>query len=193
MNKQILIGLVGEKGSGKTTLASLLSENWTELTFAYPVKKIALAIAAGAVSQFDLHDPIQKELYNEGIGMTNRKLMQIVGDLLREQLPIYFPTIFSPNIDAYSPIVVMARESLRNAKQYGSNIIFTDVRYQDEAKLIRSEGGMLVRIVRPFPMPIGAPDSHSSETHPKEIAVDLEIVNDGSREDMCSKFMKFLT
>jgi hypothetical protein len=179
----MLIGFVGEKGAGKSTLMNVLSSNFIELTFANPVKIVAATISAGTA---ELHDAVQKELFNEKIGMTNRELMQRVGDLLREQLPVYLSEMFSG-----SPIVEIAKASLLNVKSRGLHIIFSDVRYHDEAKMIKDEGGLLVRIVRPRQTHV--PDFHSSETQSKEVIVDYELVNDGTEQEMLEKFMLFLS
>ena len=186
----MFVGLVGEKGAGKTTLInalSALSVNFIELTFANPVKIVAAAISAGKAQ---LHDAVQKEQFNENLGITNRALMQRVGDMLHEQLPVYFPTMFKVGS---SPIVEIARALLFNEKNNsdGANIIFSDVRYREEAKLIKDEGGLLIRIVRP--RQVHVLDSHSSETQSKELTVDYEIVNDGTEQEMLEKFMLFLS
>ena len=54
-------------------------------------------------------------------------------------------------------------------------------RFPNEVKCIRDLGGIVVRVNRPG---CGS-DGHRSEVLPE---CDYEIVNDGSREDLCVKF-----
>ena len=66
------------------------------------------------------------------------------------------------------------------------NIVFTDVRYLNEAKTIKYLGGFLIRIVRP-----GSKDSishgkdHVSETEQSNIEVDRIICNVSTIESLC--------
>lgn len=70
-----------------------------------------------------------------------------------------------------------------------SKLVFTDVRFQNEADYIRSIGGTIVRIVRPGQIA----QNHESELKQCEISADIEIVNDGSIEDLHQKIRAILT
>lgn len=61
--------------------------------------------------------------------------------------------------------------------------VFTDVRFQNEADYVRSIGGIIVRIVRPGIIS----GNHESELKQSEIPADIEIVNDGTIEDLHNK------
>ncbi|CAB4136033.1 hypothetical protein UFOVP298_9 [uncultured Caudovirales phage] len=63
------------------------------------------------------------------------------------------------------------------------NHVFTDVRFQNEADYIRGLGGIIVRIVRPGIIA----QNHESELKQSEIAADIEVVNDGTIEDLHNK------
>ena len=52
----------------------------------------------------------------------------------------------------------------------------TDVRFPNEAALVRELGGVLVRLVRPQ---TETPDPHPSETAMENCPVDLTVLNDG--------------
>ena len=69
------------------------------------------------------------------------------------------------------------------------NHVFTDVRFQNEADYIRGLGGIIVRIVRPGIIS----GNHESELKQCEIPADIEIVNDGSIEDLHDKIRAILT
>jgi len=62
-------------------------------------------------------------------------------------------------------------------------IVFTDVRFQNEADYIRSIGGTIVRIVRPGQ----SAENHESELNQSAVAADIEIVNDRTIADLHSK------
>jgi hypothetical protein len=65
----------------------------------------------------------------------------------------------------------------------GPPIVFTDVRFQNEANFVRHKGGIIVRIVRPEQIA----DEHESELNQSQIVADYEVVNDGSIEDLHKK------
>jgi len=67
-------------------------------------------------------------------------------------------------------------------------IVFTDVRFQNEADYIRNGGGIIVRIVRPGQIA----ENHESELNQSEIAADYEVVNDGSIEDLHNKIKSLI-
>lgn len=66
---------------------------------------------------------------------------------------------------------------------FGVPQVFTDVRFQNEADYVRSISGIIVRIVRPGIIA----QNHESELKQSEIAADIEIVNDGTIEDLHNK------
>ena len=68
-------------------------------------------------------------------------------------------------------------------------LVYTDVRFQNEADYIRSKGGIIVRIVRPGIIS----GNHESELKQADIPADIEIVNDGSIEDLHNKIRAILT
>ena len=69
------------------------------------------------------------------------------------------------------------------ARAFSMPQVFTDVRFQNEADYVRSKGGIVVRIVRPEIIA----QNHESELKQCEVAADIEIVNDGSIEDLHNK------
>lgn len=64
------------------------------------------------------------------------------------------------------------------------NYVVTDVRFPNEAEAIVTEGGYLVRIVRPG---IGPANAHASETALDDWRFDLVIHNDGGVVDLHQK------
>ena len=62
-----------------------------------------------------------------------------------------------------------------------AGVVFTDVRFPDEAAMIRRRGGALWRIERPGATPVRA---HVSETAAADVAADRTVVNDGTLLDL---------
>jgi len=60
-------------------------------------------------------------------------------------------------------------------------IVFTDVRFQNEADYVRSRGGIIIRIKKPEQI---SSDSHESELNQYDIVADYEVVNEGTIEDL---------
>lgn len=82
----------------------------------------------------------------------------------------------------YSPSVWIKHVAWRVVIK-GPPIVFTDVRFQNEADYVRSIGGIIVRIVRPGIIS----GNHESELKQCEVAADIEVVNDGTIEDLHNK------
>lgn len=62
-------------------------------------------------------------------------------------------------------------------------LLCTDVRFINEAAVIRELEGTIIRIERPGL----APDNHASETEQREIHADFTVHNDGTVEDLKAK------
>jgi dephospho-CoA kinase len=69
-----------------------------------------------------------------------------------------------------------------------NQVVYTDVRFQNEADYIRSKGGIIVRIVRPGQ----SAENHESELNQSAVAADIEIVNDGTIEDLHNKIKQLI-
>jgi dephospho-CoA kinase len=69
-----------------------------------------------------------------------------------------------------------------------NHVVYTDVRFQNEADYIRGKGGIIVRIVRPGQIA----ENHESELKQCEVAADIEIVNDGTIEDLHEKIRNLI-
>jgi dephospho-CoA kinase len=76
-------------------------------------------------------------------------------------------------------------EKWHSRKEY---VVYTDVRFQNEADYIRGKGGIIVRIVRPGQIA----QNHESELNQCEVAADIEVVNGGSIEDLHNKIRNLI-
>lgn len=179
----VLIGLCGIKGSGKSTVATYLSDfyGFNEYTFASPIREIVKTMFL--ISEWQLSEPELKEkCIDDYFNVTPRKAMQFVGtELVREHIGELLPHIGS---DFW--IEHLFRRMLKNG-DVDSNVVISDVRFQNEADKIRSLGGVIVKIIRPS---IYSLDSHSSENG--DIAPDYVVDNVTDFRSEVSKLMEKL-
>lgn len=100
-----------------------------------------------------------------------RKLLQDLGMAGRA----YKPSIWIDHIDEWF-------------SETSANIVFTDVRFQNEADYVHSLGGVVVRIVRPGLIA----GNHESELKQCDVSADYEVVNDGSIEGLHKKILEIV-
>jgi hypothetical protein len=90
--------------------------------------------------------------------------------------------------DLFGPDVWVKRLAARiaEASVYDAfpPIVITDVRYLNEAEMLRRHHAMLIRIDRPG---LGPADSHPSETELANFLFDHTITNDGTIDDLHRK------
>ena len=158
-----IVGIIGDIGSGKTTLAKMLQtrHDGIIIPFAKPLKDLAKSLG-----------------WNGEKDEKGRRLLQLLGtDILRNCIDPEWHT------KRWYEIVLNA---------YGSGkqvIIADDVRFINEVENIRSKGGFIVRIIgRRYGNVPSKIDNfiynqsrqHSSELAMKAIKQDLTIDNSGS-------------
>lgn len=188
-----VIGLLGHAGAGKDTVASLIAERFHVARVAFAdALKLEIAHAWG-VDRVLLDSPWAKESTTPALalhrckvqafvayawelglpglqdGLTPRTVMQRWGDFRRACDPDYF-------VDRAFAIVRTVTERAQL-----DAVILTDVRFVNEAALVRGMGGQLWRVVRPGAT---APTGHRSEYELADLQVDATIVNDGSLEQL---------
>lgn len=171
-----LIGMHGYKGSGKDTAARVLVQErgFTPIAFAEPMRAM-LTVMLGytgmpsheAAQWFDDRD--KKEHPIPGIGVSYRKLAVTLGtewgrDLIRPDLWVW-----------------IARQRIEQLAEQGAAIVVTDVRFADEAQMIRSLGGEVWLIDRPD---IEADESHRSEKRLPPHLIDRGIKNDAGLSEL---------
>jgi len=149
-----IIAFTGKYQSGKTTCANFI-QNTIKLSFAKPVKDIAKR-------QFGWDG--QKD--DRG-----RKLLQLIGtDVGRE---------YNPNI-----WVEKMEQEFENKEYWHTNIIIIDdLRFNNEAELIKKWEGIIIEIIRPG----YNGDNHKSEQGIDKIFINYTIENDGTIEELKNK------
>lgn len=184
-SKRPIIGLVGKKGSGKSTVANILAEteDYVEIAFADPLKQICQTLFL--LSHEELHDTKMKEQIVERVNTTPRRILQQVGtNLMRDRLREVLPEL--PLTDQLPSIWVWnAQQRILDLRKRHCEIVVSDVRFPDEASMIRRLGGILIRIRRDANT--FSSDLHPSEVEMENIDVNFEIDNDGSLEELKQK------
>lgn len=186
-----LIALCGAAGAGKDTVADML-----------PARKLAFAdtlyaevAAAWGVEQHVLRCRETKEMpsYELCIGCCDddafaywakpqnrlaprspRQILQWWGDYRRAQDPDYF-------VRATRLLVDLWRIG------GGHSVVITDVRFPNEAAMVRQLGGQIWQIRRPGYEAGGT--GHASDTDGSEFAPDRVVVNDGTRAQLHSRVL----
>jgi hypothetical protein len=156
----MIIGLTGKKGCGKSTVGRIIAEEWGYgiKSFATPIK---LMLSAMGLSDDELYNPEKKEEIIPEFGKSPRELMQLLGTEFGR-------TLVSQNIWV---------ASLEKHLEQGQSYVIDDVRFPNEAAMIRANGGIVVRIVRGL-------DDEVPE-HISEAGIDTELINYEIRNISC--------
>jgi hypothetical protein len=186
-----LIGITGKAGSGKTLAASWFLKNHTnviKLAFASPLKVMLYELIRHAVPKTwptrpadYIDDPILKETPIPFLGNhTARHLMQTLGTEWGRN---------SVHPDFWVAIAAGKYERLLASGFKGGEIqlkaIFDDLRFANEAAMVRAYDGKILRIVRPDADKPADIDAHASER--MDFDADHVIINDGTPEDLHAK------
>lgn len=153
------IGLTGPAGCGKDTAAAILAEyGYTPYAFAKPLKEMLATVG--------LHEPASredKEKPLKGFNFSYRDAAQKLG------------TEWARALDQNFWLQVA---ELRIADLEA--VVFTDIRFENEAALLRSKGGKLLHILGRSTALQGATAKHSSENGVTFYQGDVVIDNSGS-------------
>jgi hypothetical protein len=164
----MIIGLMGYAQSGKDSVAKVLVERYgyTRLAFADNIRNML----------FDIN-PLVKD---------NLRIKEVIVEYGWEQSKSLFPEVR----DLLQRLGVSARTHLDNLIwiaavmgqiQDGKNYVITDVRFENEATVIKSLGGDLWRIKRPG---VNAVNNHVSESELNGYKVDKILSNGGTLEEL---------
>ena len=158
----MIIGISGPAGAGKDTIADWIVQStgqFRKVSFAAPIKAM-LSVGLGLTHQ-QLYGNL-KEVIEERYGKTPRDMMQTLGTEWGRRL-------------VADDIWVQALLQDENI----GNVVIADVRFDNEAKLIRKKGGFIIGITGRKNEDV--PD-HASETGVTLAARDM-IINNSS--DLC--------
>jgi hypothetical protein len=199
--QRLLIGMIGHAGSGKDTCGDYLIENYAfaKDAFARPLKDAARIL-------FDLTDEqlygTRKEAIDVRWGVSPREMMQFLGtEVARDAFQRLLPGIgedFWLEHFRVRRAAALARYHAHPGSNT-SNVVVCDVRFPNEAKLIKSMGGVLIRVNRPNHNQFaGAHAANKKAAHASEVqmnaivGIDYTIENDGTLEDLYVKLRNIL-
>jgi hypothetical protein len=180
-----LIGLTGYARSGKDEAArALVDRGWRRVAFADAVRECLLAIDPIVETHADVFVRLSSIVATEGWEAAKawpevRGLLQRVGTeagrlVIDEDVwvSLVYRKIYAAQADA---------EVI--------GVVVTDVRFANEARMIRDLGGEIYRVERPGVGPVNA---HASDTAIGQIEVDGVLTNDGDaaqwRERVAARF-----
>jgi len=185
MTLPTLIGFTGKAGSGKTTAANWAlrnHKNCLKLSFASPLKAAAQGLINSVrpkshpitASEYIANRDLKEQPIPFLANITARRIMQTLGtEWGRDTLhPDFWVTIAAQKVERL----------LGHSYRQGTirlQAVFDDVRFENEAEMIRAYGGTIVHIERPDLEPV---EAHASEALGFE--ADYTYLNDGTVQDM---------
>ena len=196
-----LIGLTGHAGAGKDTAADLIGEVIGDTYTMAFAATLRFQVAWHFQASGELFtDRARKDTDTEALaldrcdveafrvfaacprfvaGASPRAVMQKWGDFRRACDPDYFLKNIRETVQWYQ----------RSARRQPDAIVITDVRFANEAELVKSHGGEVWRITRPG---VGPVNGHASE-RTDLLQADVELANDGSIDALRRKIADLLS
>jgi hypothetical protein len=198
----MIIGIVGKKGSGKTTAAEIAAKRgYIPLAFADAIKNTASKVFN--IPLAIMHDPIAKDNMQISVELNETHLNAFLWALSSAYTPLH-PDAINDAVGAYrgpsavyTPrqlLQVLGTELVRDCvdKEYwlkailsqtkpGGRYVIHDVRFQNECDFIKNKlGGTVIVIQRPGYV---TADTHASEQLTPE-SYDFLINNNSSLSDL---------
>ena len=214
MSDATVIGLIGARGAGKTTVYSMLSELFPcrEIMLARRLKVVCAGIVNVPISDFEL--PHVKEVpFKTGAHMLTVKDLRMITQLF--DISFYeFEADLIKHVGKrlYTPreaAQYIGTEVLRSiqpdihcefaGRLIGSDMVnvITDIRFIDEYRYFvdRFKGFQLVHIFNPYAEERAASDAHPSERGLDELRThaDIVITNVGTLDDLATEVVHALT
>lgn len=170
----MIIGLTGYAGSGKSTAAKILVERhgFTLVKFAGPLKQMMRCLGLG---DREIEGDLKETPHAVLCGKTPRHAMQTIG------------TEWGRNLIGPDLWVNVAMEAAWKVLDQGGRVVIDDCRFQNEAAAVRTEGGIIVEVMRPG---VGPQSGHASENQIPD--PDRLLVNGGTVEDMALRVAELL-
>lgn len=155
----MIIALIGKKSAGKSTLARHLQAllGAEVIAFADPLKRFCAEVFGWEKDRLDGPSHLREEPDPEWDGLTARRALQTLGT--------EWGRAMHPD--------VWARAGIRRAlASTAPHVIITDCRFQNEARLVRGAGGILVRKESAYEL---VQDLHPSEMEQDSIEADYTV------------------
>ena len=191
-----IIGLCGGMGVGKDTVAQMLCKLLKEFNpscdqmigtdaFANPLKEILIDYFG--FTHDDLYTQEGKMSYNDFWGMTNREAAQRFGtEAMRNG---FHPDTWTKLMELRIRKKCLLPDSPPGSYSYRI-ITITDLRFENEAQLIKKLSGIIVKIKRPHannPIENVGIQNHASEQGLPDKLCDIILHNNSTLEDLEQK------
>lgn len=173
---QNVIALTGPKGSGKDTVADIISRQYTHrwytvdrIAFADPIKKMVQHIFGLNVHSNDQYDLFKRTNLTYTLpghmpsSVEGRRVVREIGMLMRD----YDTNQFTKYVEEFVASGVSSDNRI---------VVVTDLRFSNEYESLKGMGAKIVKIKRPGCLY----DGHITEQEFADSGVDYVINNDGS-------------
>lgn len=146
-----LVGMVGHAGHGKDSVGDILTQRYAfnRDWFAKPLKDAARIL--WLFSEEQLYGKLKEQL-DDRWGVSPREAMQFFGtevarDAFQKLMPAIGERFWLEHFRRRYHDVILRHN--RDPYNNSSNVVICDVRFPNEAELIKELGGVLVKIIRP--------------------------------------------
>lgn len=170
-----LVAFTGKRGHGKTTAArELMVRGYEHICFADPLREVATRVYG--VTAEEMADPVLKEtVLRRWPFKSPRDILQRIGtDMFRSYVENTWVMAFKLACDK------------------AAGVVCSDLRFPNEADHVRSEGGLIIKVVDPRKDRDDAASQHASELAIDQIVPDVLLLNDGSIDDLNAKVSAIL-
>ena len=169
-----IIGIVGRRQVGKDVIANHLKSNYN-----YSIKKFASPMKESLKILFDLsNEQVEgnlKETIDPRWKCSPRKIMQFFGtEIMQFKLQELMP-----ELKREFAVKRMFINPLNEPK-----IVISDVRFQHEVDIIKSQNGILIHVFRDIHYYDYVIDNHASEASLDYLTCNYDIYNDKSVNDL---------
>lgn len=164
----MIIGFTGKIGVGKTTTSEWFVRNqgFIRLSYADPIRKAMTGLTG--LSMKHLTDQVLKEKVIPGLpGITPRIMMQKLG------------TDYARNLISRDFFIWRMRKAVK--ENSGKRIVIDDVRFSNEANLIRELGGKVFKLTREFKSSSQAEHISENSINPSDIDVTIKCLESANK------------
>ena len=182
--RRLIVGLSGRLRSGKDTAAQvLIGSGFSRESFAAALKEFMYAVNPLV--------PVSTNLHGHPIPTEHVRLAVLVDEIGWERAKDTHPEVRAllQRCGTEAGRGVLGEQVWVNAAMNrlpAGDVVFTDVRFPNEAAAIRNVGGVVIRVERP-----GLPntDAHPSETAMAQYPFDATVVNDSTVADLHTRLL----
>lgn len=181
MSQPTIIGISGYARTGKDTIAGILHDQYGyhQMSFAAALKSVTHDSGA----RIPLY--IDNELTDRGVG----EFVDEVGWETAKRAPQVRELLQGLGVAAREHIHEDVWVDAAFHKAPSGPLVFSDVRFPNEFKIIRHRGGVMWRVSRPG---VGAINPHISETALNGYYFDKYLDNDGTVEELAQKVISIM-